>query len=266
MNRLFFFFRALVHFRGIIWAMSRRALASQFVGSVLGFVWVVVHPLILIAVFWVVFGLGFKQKPLNDVPFVAWLTAGLAAWSVFASIISGSVGVVVEHRNLIKKMAFPSQILPVVKLIVALVNHLVLLAVMVILLVYYRIPFSLYIFQFLYYLLAVLLLGLGMSWGLAALNPFFRDVSHLVQVFIQVGFWATPIFWELRILPEKYHFIEKLNPMFYIVQGYRESFFYAVPFWAHPLQTIYFWGVVLFLLAVGGNVFRLLKPHFAEVL
>lgn len=246
--------------------MARRTLADQFVGSVLGFVWVVLHPLILIAVFWVVFGLGFKAKPLNDVPFVVWLTAGLAAWTVFANIISGSVSVIVENRNLIKKMAFPSQILPVVKLIVALVNHLVLLAVMVVLLLYHAIPFSLYFFQFLYYLLAALLLGLGMSWMLAALNPFFRDMSHLVQVFIQVGFWATPIFWELRILPEKYHFFEKLNPIFYIVQGYRESFFYAVPFWAHPLQTIYFWGVVLFLLAGGGYVFKSLKPHFAEVL
>ncbi len=266
LSRFLNFFKALIHYRGLIWAMAKRALANQFIGSVLGFVWVVLHPLILIAVFWVVFGLGFKAKPLNNVPFVVWLTAGLAAWTVFVNIISGSANVVVENRNLIKKMVFPSQILPVVKLIVALVNHLVLLAVIVVLLICHDIPFSLYIFQFFYYLLAAMLLGLGMSWGLAALNPFFRDVSHLVQVFVQVGFWATPIFWELRILPEKYHFIEYLNPMYYVVQGYRESFIYGIPFWAHPVQTIYFWGVVLFLLAAGGCVFKSLKPHFAEVL
>ncbi len=266
MIRFYYFLRTLAHHRGLIYSMARRAIIDQYVGSALGFVWVVVHPLVMIAVFWVVFGLGFRAQPLADVPFVVWLTAGLAPWFAFVDIVNGSVGIVIQNRNLIKKMAFPSQILPVVKMLAALANHLIFIVLLLVLLLFHGYTFSLYYFQFFYYLGAMLLLSLGLSWVSAALNPFFRDVGHLVQVLVQVGFWATPIFWELRILPDNLQFLFSLNPMHYVVQGYRDSFIYATPFWAHPLQTACFWAVTLVLLGVGGLVFKTLKPHFAEVL
>ena len=252
--------------RYLILAMAKREIAAQYVGSLLGFIWTFIHPLVLIFVFWFVFSVGFKVKPMNDVPFVVWLTAGMAPWFLFAQILTASVGTVVVHANLIKKTVFHSEILPIISIACGIVTHLVFLVLLVSLLVLQQMAFSFYVVQFLYYLFCLCVLTLGIGWIISALNVFFRDIGQIVGVIIQVGFWATPIFWDIEIMPPKVQMILKFNPMFYIVQGYRDSFIYHKGFWEHPYLTLYFWTVTLFILVVGVVVFKRLKPQFADVL
>ena len=109
-------------------------------------------------------------------------------------------------------------------------------------------------------------LALGISWIVSALNVFIRDVGQITGVIIQMGFWGTAIMWDIQIMPEKIQNIIKLNPMFYVVQGYRESFIYFQPFWRHPVLTIYFWTVTIIIFVVGALIFKKLKPQFADVL
>ncbi len=252
--------------RYLILAMAKREIAAQYVGSLLGFIWTFIHPLVLIFVFWFVFSIGFKVKPTNDVPFVVWLTAGMAPWFLFAQILTTSVGTVVVHANLIKKTVFHSEILPIVSIACGIVTHLVFLVLLVSLLAFQQMAFSLYTVQFLYYLFCLCVLTLGIGWIVSALNVFFRDISQIVGVVIQVGFWATPIFWDIEMMPSKVQMVLKLNPMFYIVQGYRDSFIYQKGFWEHPALTLYFWTITLLILVVGIVVFQRLKPQFADVL
>ena len=265
--------KSLIHFlqmvfgqRYLIFALAKREIAVQYVGSLLGFVWTFIHPLVLIAVFWFVFSIGFKVKPMSDVPFVVWLTAGMAPWFLFSQIVTGAVGSVVVHANLVKKTVFSSEILPVVTIASGIVTHLVFLVLLVFLLVFQQVPFSWYALQFFYYLICLGVLTLGIGWIVSALNVFFRDVGQLVGVVIQVGFWGTPIFWDIQMMPPKVQMLLKLNPMFYIVQGYRDSFIYQKGFWLHPYLTLYFWVVTLVILVVGILVFQRLKPQFADVL
>lgn len=260
------FIRLILSHRHLILSMAKRDLASQYIGSFLGLIWTVVHPIVLIFVFWVVFSLGFRVQPTNDVPFVVWLTAGLAAWFVFSEIIGGSVGVLVGNANLIKKTVFPSQILPVTKVLACCVTHCIFLLVLLGLILFQKLPFSLYYLQFFYYLAGMIVFALGFAWAVAALNVFLRDVGQIVAVILQVGMWATPILWDINIMPAKVQTILKLNPMFYIVQGYRESFLYFIPFWAHPKQTLYFWCVSGMMFLMGAVIFKKLKPQFADVL
>ncbi|MCI5226182.1 MAG: hypothetical protein D3918_05840, partial [Candidatus Electrothrix sp. AX2] len=103
MNSLVSFLRLLHTRRCLITAMAVREIRAQYVGSSLGLLWTLIHPLVMITVFWFVFSIGFKAKPLNDVPFVVWLTAGLAPWYIFSEIISGSTNTIVTHSHLIKK-------------------------------------------------------------------------------------------------------------------------------------------------------------------
>ena len=252
--------------RQLILGMARREVTMQYAGSLLGAVWTFIHPLVLISVFWFVFSVGFKTRPMNNVPFVVWLTAGMMPWFLFADIMTGSVGIVVAHTNLIKKTLFPAQILPVVKIVSALVTHAIFLILLLLLLIFQGIPITWYFLQFFYYCLCLCLFSLGLGWMCSALNVFIRDVTHIVGVGIQVGFWITPIFWDLRIMPPKVQFLLKLNPIYYIVQGYRDSFIYKTGFWCHPLQTLYFWTVCLITLACGMYIFERLKPQFADVL
>jgi lipopolysaccharide transport system permease protein len=146
------------------------------------------------------------------------------------------------------------------------VTHSVFLLMLVVMILLYRMPISLYWLQAIYYFIAMGILALGISWITSSINIFMRDINQIVNVIIQIGFWATPIFWDFNIMPPKVQFMLKLNPMFYIVQGYRDSFIYFVPFWGHWFQTICFWVIALLIFVLGAVIFRSLKPHFADVL
>ncbi len=246
--------------------MAKREVATQYVGSLLGFIWTFINPIVMIFIYWVVFSVGFKVQPISDVPFVVWLSAGLAIWIVFCDIINGSVGIIVANAHLIKKTLFHSQILPVIKIVSCLITHTIFLVILWGLIITQHMPLSFYYLQFLYYLICMIVLALGLAWAFSALNVFVRDVAQVVGVIIQIGFWATPILWDINIMPPKIQIIFKLNPMFYVVQGYRESFIYFSPFWEHPYQTFYFWIVTAIFFFSGALIFKKLKPQFADVL
>jgi ABC-type polysaccharide/polyol phosphate export permease len=93
-----------------------------------------------------------------------------------------------------------------------------------------------------------------------------KDVSQIIRVIIRLGFWFTPIFWEITMLPPKYQVFFKLNPVYYLINGYRNTFFYKVWFWEHLSLTAYFWILTLGIFIVGAVVFKRLRPHFADVL
>lgn len=260
------FLLTLLHRRFLIVEMAKRDISTQHVGSMLGFFWTFINPMIMIFILWLVFSIGFKAAPKGNVPFVIWLTAGMAMWNTFSEIINGSTGVIIQNPHLVKKVVFPLSILPVVKLVASFVTHAIFLFMLLILIILYGMPFSLYWLQFLYYFVAMSVLALGVSWITSSINVFARDTGQIVGVVLQIGFWSTPIFWDLGIMPQKVQAILKLNPMFYIVQGYRESFIYFVPFWHHWQMTLYYWGVTAFVFILGATIFLRLRPHFADVL
>jgi lipopolysaccharide transport system permease protein/teichoic acid transport system permease protein len=246
--------------------MAGRDIRTRYAGSLFGVVWNVIHPVVLITIFWVIFSLGFRVQPMNGVPFVVWLTAGMAAWFFFSESVAGSVPVVVANAGIIKKTVFQSQVLPVVKLLSSLVQHGVFLGILVVLMLANGVPVRVSWVQGAYYLLCSAVLALGISWTVSALNVFVRDTEQVTGVLLQVGFWATPVFWDIRIMPETVQGVLKFNPFFYIVQGYRDSFIYGVPFWEHPVMTVYFWGVAGCVFLTGILVFSRLKGQFADVL
>lgn len=267
MVKSFFYFIRLIYLqRYLIMTMAKREVATHYVGSLLGFIWTFINPLVTIFIFWVVFSVGFKVQPKNNVPFVVWLTAGMSVWVVFADIVNGSASVIVSNKHLIKKTFFHSHILPVIKIVSCLITHSIFVVVLIGLIITQKLPFNFYFLQSLYYLFCMSFLALGISWIASALNVFVRDVSKIVGVVLQMGFWGTPIMWDIQIMPPDIQTIVKLNPMFYIVQGYRESFIYFQPFWIHPVLTIYFWAVAIILFVVGAMIFKKLKPQFADVL
>ena len=260
------FTHLLIRQRALIWSMAKREISNQYVGSFLGLAWAFIQPAVMLTVFWFIFSIGFRVTPKNDVPFVVWLAAGMAPWFYFTSIITSSTGAVVQHAHLIKKTVFPSQILPVVKIFSNLVGHAAFVSVLFLLILANSLEVNIFYFQMLYFFICLCTLALGIGYLVSALHVFARDVGHIVGVLVQVGFWGTPIFWDINIMPERLQPLIKLNPAYYIVQGYRDSFIYFVPFWERIELGIYFWIVSGFLLILGAYVFRKLKPQFADVL
>lgn len=260
------FLLTLYRRRFLILEMAKRDIAEQHVGSMLGFFWTFINPLITIFIFWFIFSVKFKSAPKGNVPFVVWLTAAMAIWNTFAEIINGSTNVIIQNTHLVQKVVFPLSILPVVKLVGSFITHFVFLFVLICLIILYGMPLNIYWAQALYYFVAMGVLALGISWITSSVNIFARDTGQIVNVVLQFAFWFTPIFWDTDTLAPKIQFLFKLNPMFYIVQGYRESFLYFVPFWHHPVMTFYFWGIAGFMFILGGLIFLRLRPHFADVL
>lgn len=264
----FRFLKLIVDQHQLILALSKREIASQYIGSLLGIIWTFIQPAVMIFVFWFVFSVGFKTEPQNGAPFAVWLTAGMAPWFVFSDIVMKSSGAIVGYAHLIKKSVFPSQILPVVKVLSSMLTHTAFVLLLIVLIIFQKVSFGIYFLQFFYYLFCLSVLALGIGWAVAALNVFIRDVGQIVAVIMQVGFWATPIFWDISLMKDhpKIQTLLKLNPVYYIIEGYRDSFIDAIPFWHRPGYTLYFWGVTLFCFFAGAVIFRKLKGQFADVL
>ncbi|MFH1155449.1 MAG: ABC transporter permease [Pseudomonadota bacterium] len=246
--------------------MTKRDFKSKYLGSYLGLLWAFIHPMVTISVLWFVFEVGFKSKPVNDCPFILWLMTGMIPWFFFADAFASSSNCILEYSYLVKKVLFRVSTLPIVKILSAAFIHVFFILVILMAFRFYKYPFDRYMLQILYYFPAVLFLLLGISWLTSSLSIFLKDIGQVIAVLLQFGFWLTPIFWSLDLLPERYHPIIKLNPVYYIIQGYRDTFIHKVWFWQHPHYTIYFWSFALVMFVGGGLIFKRLKPHFADVL
>jgi lipopolysaccharide transport system permease protein/teichoic acid transport system permease protein len=262
---LYHFLKMLVERRGLIWEMAKRDIVQKYAGSWLGLVWSIINPMVIITIFWFVFGLGLKSRPVADVPFVVYFTSGLAIWFAFSEIVAESTTMITDNRHLVDKILFPTHILPVVKVVSCFLNHLIFVALVLVLMMVHSITPSLWMIQFVYYYLAMVALAIGLSWITSAVNVFVRDIGQVVQLVLQIGFWTTPILWDPSIFPPVVQDVLKFNPMYYIVQGYRDSFFAGVGFWEHWKLSSYYWAVAVVIFLVGALIFKRLKPHFADV-
>lgn len=260
------FINELIARRQIIAEMTKRDFRSKYLGSYLGMLWAFVHPTVYIIILWFVFGYVFKSQPVKGVPFAFWLMVGMIPWFFFTDALSSATGSVIENAFLVKKVAFSISIVPLVKILSTLVIHLFFIAIILFLFILGGIAIPLHALQLVYYLAATIVLLTGLSWLTSSVIIFLRDVGQLVGMALQFLFWATPIFWSVSLLPEKYQPLIKLNPIVYIVEGYRDSLINRVWFWEHWLQGIYFWLITFALFVVGAIVFRRLRPHFADVL
>ena len=242
--------------------LAKNDFKTRFAGSYLGIVWAMIQPLVTIVVYWFVFQIGLKSGDMIEYPFIIWLVAGLVPWFYFSG-----TGAMIEYSYLVKKVVFKIDILPLVKIISALfVNSFFILIAIVLCWIYGYAP-SLYTLQLVYYLFSMIALVVGIVYLTSAVVVFFRDLNQIIGIILQVGIWATPIMWPAeKNLSEGLHLIFKLNPMYYIVDGYRDSLLGQVWVWDKPLWSLYFWIFVLLMFVFGTRVFRKLKIHFADVL
>lgn len=267
LNAFSAFIGELLSRRQMILELAKRDFKTKYLGSYLGILWAFVHPTVYVVILWFVFQVGFKSQPAGNTPFVLWMLCGIIPWFFFSECLASATSAVMDNAFLLKKMSFSVGMLPIVKILSALVLHLFFICVVVVMFFVYSLPLTLHALQVLYYLFAAIVLLLGLSWFTSSVVLFFRDMGQIVSMALQFAFWVTPIFWSAKMLPMKYLNLVKLNPVYYLVEGYRESFIYHTWFWqSHPMLTLYYWAVTGCIFVVGAVVFRRLRPHFADVL
>ena len=259
------FLKRLVAYRSIIRIMAMSTVRNRYAGTFGGIIWALANPLMIVFVYWFVFSVGFKIQPPNNIPFIVIFLAGQIPWMMFSETLLANVNAVTGNIHLIKKTIFPIEILPFVNLTANLVNHGIMLLILTFVIRWNHLPLSLYNLQFLYYLLALSVFSIGLGWFFSALNVLSRDISQVLAVILNLWFWLTPVVWIADTLPSQFHVLVRVNPLAYIVEGYRDSFFRQVPFWHHFREGLYFWIVCFSTIAFGGFVFRKLKTEFADI-
>ncbi|MFV0465944.1 MAG: ABC transporter permease [Lachnospiraceae bacterium] len=258
--------------RKLIMRLGINDFKTKFAGSYLGIIWAFVQPVITVLVYWFVFekGLKINSGDTSDIgaPFVLWLLGGLVPWFFFSDALNGGTRALLDYSYLVKKVVFNIDILPIVKVLSAFFVHLFFIAFTIVLFFAYRYYPDLYTLQIFYYTFCLFLLVTGMAYFTSAIVVFFRDLNQIINIILQVGVWVTPIMWNLDGMGQSSMvvYILKLNPLYYIVLGYRDSLINKVGFWEHPGQTAYFWIFTIIMLLLGNYVFSKLRTHFADVL
>lgn len=260
------FFVNLIKDRNLIIQLAKNDFKVKYMGSYLGIFWAFIHPITMILIYWFVFTIGFRSMPIDDVPFILWLIAGIIPWFFISEAIAVGTNSILDNSYLVKKVVFRVSLLPIIKTLSSLFIHIIFLIIVTVLFLVYGYDFSVYHLQILYFLIATIVLVYGVSLITSSLAVFSKDVGQIVSVILQFGFWLTPIFWSFQIVPPNIQFLFKLNPIYYLVEGYRNTFIYQRWFWEDPLLTVYFWGVTLLVLIIGILLFKKLRPHFSDVL
>lgn len=240
---------------------------SRFNGSLFGILWAIVQPMITILVYWFVFSIGLRSGDRPDgTPYILWLICGMVPWFFFSEALGAVSNSFIEYAYLVKKVQFRLGIIPLIKIGSSLIMHGIFFVIATIVLNFYGYLADWFYLQILYYaaVASVLLVGLGLLFS--SITVFFRDMSQIVGIIIQIGFWVIPIVWGAEVLPPKLKIIFQMNPVYYIIEGYRESLLSGVPFWKHPVQMVYNFLLCAVVLVVGIKVFRKLRPNFSDVL
>ncbi len=261
------FIKHIVKNKKLIIELSINDFQEQYLGSYLGAAWALIRPLLFIGVMWFVFSVGFKARPIEDgTPYILWLLCGMIPWFLFADALAKSTNAVVGNAFLVKKVAFRVSILPLIKILSSLYIHLIFVAILLTFFLFYGFKPTIYWLQIPYFILCTVALLLGLGWLTSSVRVFVKDIGEVIGIVIQFGFWLTPIFWSIDNVPEKYQPIIKLNPMFYIIDGYRNALIYHKWFWEEMGLTVYLLSVLIIVLMGGAIVFKRLRPHFGDVL
>ncbi len=217
--------RNLWRYRSFVLGMASREFRARYLGSVLGSVWAVIHPLTLVLIYTLIFGHLMRSRVpgVEDaVGYGVFLCAGIFTWSTFTEIVQRSVSVFVENGNLLKKVSFPRASLPAIVVVSALINFAIVFAVLLgVLLVLGRFP-GWAVLGVVPLLVVQQALAVGLGTTLGVVNVFFRDAAHLLAIGLQLWFWFTPIVYPLTILGERMRALVAWNPMTQLVVGYQQ--------------------------------------------
>lgn len=260
------FMKALWYNRQLLWSLTKKDLKKRYIGSYLGILWAFIQPTITVLIFWFVFQVGFKSMPVDNFPFILWLVCGMFPWFFFNDAWSSATNSIFINSFLVKKVVFQVNLLPIIQILSALlVNSFFIIVLFFMFAIYGYMP-SIYNFQVFYYLFALICFTFGLSLITSSLIIFLKDVGQIVGMLLQFGFWGTPIFWSLKMIPTEYQCFFKINPMYYIIEGYRGSFIYHKWFWELGDINFSFWIITILVMCSGVIVFNKLRPHFADVL
>jgi lipopolysaccharide transport system permease protein len=261
--------RNLVERRSLLFQLVRRDFEQRFIGSAIGWIWGVIHPLVLllswIYIFKIVLGQQTPAGAMTD-NYPLYIFAGMLPWLLFSDTVQRSASSLLDQTNLITKTVFPAEIVPVSVFLSTLISHLLALALMVGAALVWENQISIFLIFLPIYMFLIGLFAVGIGWIVASLHVFLRDTAQVVSVILTFWFWMTPIMVAVpeNQIPHWARFILEANPLLHGVQAYREILLTSRMPHIGDFAILAAFGATVFL--AGGLFFRYMKRGFADVL
>lgn len=247
---------------GLVLAWTGRIIRSRYQQSVLGWLWAVVQPVATAAIFTIVFTY-FVPVDTGSVPYLVFSYTAVVPWTLLSTSLPDMSGSLVQNMNLVTKIFFPREILPISAMLARLMDFAIAMAVLFAFLVYYHIPFSVSMLLYLPVILIIevaLILGIGI--GCSAINVFYRDTDPMLRLVIQIWFYASPIIYAVTTVPDSIRGIYYLNPMAGVIQAYRDVIINGTA----PEHSLWFSALAAcIILAAGYVLFKRLENQFADI-
>lgn len=254
-----------------IYCIAKYELLADMRDSKFGILWNFASPAIQVFTYWMVFGIAWNRKPVNGIAYLPWLVVGYSAWWFLQPCISSGCSAVFSKTNVITKMKFPVSVLPATVCVKEFFNHLCMLVITFLTISACGYRPNLYWFGLIYYAVCAFVFAESISLILSVLTMLWRDIRKLVTSLMRMLLYFSPVIWECHFKASVPHsellnMILKMNPIYYIVNGYRESVFGAKAFWEHPVLTLYFWAVMVILFTLGCSLMYKFKTKFIDMI
>jgi len=255
--------RTLFHHRDFWMMWTLREIQIRYKQSLLGTAWALLQPLSLMVIFSVIFGYLLKVQS-GGVPYPLFVYSSLLPWTFFANAINNSVPSLISNLNLVTKIYFPREILPLAGIGAAFVDFLVGAVLYIFMMVIYGIPARVVLSWIPLLIFVQLLLTIGVSLIASTVIVFFRDVRFVVPLVLQVWMYLSPVIYPLETIPEKWRGLYLLNPIAALIDGYRRVILYGTtPQWQYLVPGL----VISVIIFIGGYLFfKRMEPIFADII
>lgn len=254
-------FKEIYNYRELLKSNTKKEVRGRYKHSFLGVLWSFLNPLLQLLVYSVVFGALLAS---GDDTYYIYICVGLIPWTFFTTTIIQGTLCIVTNGNIVQKVYFPREILPISTVISGAINFLISTIIILAFVLFSGLGITKLILLYPIVLLIQCVLLLGINFIASAVTVYVRDLEHIVSVFLMAAFYATPIVYKLEQLPAHLRIIMQLNPMTYIINAYRDIFYYQqMPNMQH-LGILF--AISLVLLMVGYFAFKKMQKGFAEEL
>jgi lipopolysaccharide transport system permease protein len=255
--------KELIEYRDLFYFLVKRYLQMRYKQTVLGGLWVIIQPLLLMIVFTLFFG-KLARIPSEGVPYPIFNFSAMVAWIYFANAITSSGNSLIENTSLVSKVYFPRLMLPLAPIVAGLLDLAIAFVLLIGMMLYYHIYPTIMILMIPVLVIIMILTASGAGLLLSSLNAKYRDIKVLVPLLIQIWMFVSPVVYPTSLVPEDYHVIYALNPMAGVIEGFRSTLLGTASFPTQMLVTSSLVSVMLFI--IGILYFRQVERYFADVI
>lgn len=255
---------------GIIRRISKYEEKATYQSHYLGLIWQFLNPAIQIGIYYLVFGLGVqKGRQMEGTPFIIWMLIGIIAWFFISSSLLGGSNSIYKQIGMVSKMKFPVSILPTVNMMSNLVSYWAMMGVLIVSMFLFKIPPTIYWLQYFYYFFCMIMFLLALGILNSTITILVRDYHIMLQSILRLLFYLSGAIWNFDMMfkgTKHVWFVNllKLNPIYYIINGFRDSFLSKAWFWERGSQTAFFWLIVGIILIVGSHIHMKFRTRFVD--